>query len=261
DVDRRGARTAQVAVRAVLEVLVTGVGVDRGHETALDAELLVEDLRERREAVRGARGVRDDVVLRGVVVGVVHAHDERAVLVLARRGDDDLLGTVVEVRRGLRRVGEEAGRLDHDVGTELAPRKVRRVTLGKRADALAVDRDRLVVVGDLTLERAEHRVVLQQVRERLVVGQVVHRDDLDVRTQLQDRTKVVPADAAEAVDSDADGHNALLGARRTGVRRTVALMWRHAPRRALREFPPMSPSLYRRRLTTGTLVTRRDVRA
>src|SRR5690606_6882193 len=79
DVDRRGARTAQVAVGAVLEVLVARVRVDRGHEATLDAEGLVEDLREGREAVRGARGVRHDVLRRGVVVRVVDTHDEGAV--------------------------------------------------------------------------------------------------------------------------------------------------------------------------------------
>ena len=55
EVDRGGARAAQVLVRAVLEVLVGRVGVDRRHQAVLDADRLVDDLRERREAVRRAR--------------------------------------------------------------------------------------------------------------------------------------------------------------------------------------------------------------
>src|SRR5690606_16121782 len=149
-----------------------------------------------------------------------------------------------------------ARRLDDDVDTELAPGQVRRVTLGERADGLAVDRDRVVVVRDVTGDAAEHGVVLQQVRERLVVGQVVHCHDLDVGTRLQDRTQVVPADSAEAVDSDADGHNALLGARRLWGRRTVAVKWRHAPRRALGGIVPADVSiLYRSGHGAGTKVT------
>ena len=58
----RGAGATKVAVRAVLQVLVGGVGVNRGHESALDAEVVEEDLRQRREAVSGARCVGDDVV-------------------------------------------------------------------------------------------------------------------------------------------------------------------------------------------------------
>ncbi len=44
---RGGAGTAEVVVRAVLQVLVGRVGVDGGHEAALDAELVVEDLGQR----------------------------------------------------------------------------------------------------------------------------------------------------------------------------------------------------------------------
>ena len=60
DVQRGGAGPAQVLVRAVLQVLVLGVGVDRGHQTLLDADQVVEHLGHRGQAVGGARGVGDD---------------------------------------------------------------------------------------------------------------------------------------------------------------------------------------------------------
>ena len=74
---RRGARAPQVLVRQVEQVLVVRVGVDRRHPALDDAELLVEDLGDRREAVGRARRVGDDVVLRRVVLLVVDADDER----------------------------------------------------------------------------------------------------------------------------------------------------------------------------------------
>ena len=49
-------------------------------------------------------------------------------------------------------------------------------------------------------------VVLEQVRERLVVGEVVHRHDVEVRALRESRAEVVASDAAEAVDSDLDSH-------------------------------------------------------
>ena len=85
--------------------------------------------------------------LRGVVVAVVDAHHDREVLVLGRRRDDDLLRAAVDVRPGLGGVGEEAGRLDDDVGAELLPRQVRRVALLERPDLAAADDDVLVVVA------------------------------------------------------------------------------------------------------------------
>ena len=64
-VDRGGAGAAQVLVRQVEDLLVVRVRVDRRHEPLLDAvSSSCEHLRDRRDAVRRARGVRDDVVLR-----------------------------------------------------------------------------------------------------------------------------------------------------------------------------------------------------
>ncbi len=55
------------------------------------------------------------------------------------------------------------------------------------------------------LKRAEDRVVLQQMGQRLGVGDVVRRDDLDGRVAGR-RPENVAADAAESVDADLDAH-------------------------------------------------------
>ena len=87
-----------------------------------------------------------------------------------------------------------------------APGQIGGVTLRQHLDVLAVDDDALVIVGDLALEATRDRVVLQQVSEGLVVGEVVNGDDLDVRALLESSAEEVAADAAEAVDANAGGH-------------------------------------------------------
>jgi len=82
--------------------------------------------------------------------------------------------------------------------------------LGERLDRRAVDDDVVVVVLDGRVEAARDRVVLQQVGERLVVGEVVHCDDLEVGALGESGAEVVAADAAEAVDADLYGHRCLL---------------------------------------------------
>ena len=77
-VQRRRPRPPQVLVRPVLQVLIRRVGVDRGHQTPLDPRQVVEHLRQRRQAVRRARRVRDDL-LGAVVVAVVDPHHQREV--------------------------------------------------------------------------------------------------------------------------------------------------------------------------------------
>jgi hypothetical protein len=74
-----------------------------------------DDLDDGRQAVGGAAGVRDDVVLGGVVLVVVHAQHDGQVLVGGRSGDDDLLNGRAQVRLGLGAVGEVAGGLNDDL--------------------------------------------------------------------------------------------------------------------------------------------------
>ena len=116
------------------------------------------------------------------------------------------LAPAVEVLGGVGALGEEAGRLDHDVDAEVAPRQRGRVALGEHLDLVAVDDQGAVGDGDLARERAEDRVVLEQVPERPRVGDVVDGDDLDVRARLVRCAEDVAADAAEAVDPDAYSH-------------------------------------------------------
>ena len=73
-------------------------------------------------------------------------------------------------------------------------------------DLVAVDDE--AVVGELDRARVgpEDRVVAQQVRQRLVVGEVVDGDPLDVGLCRLGGAENVTADAAEAVDSNTYGH-------------------------------------------------------
>ena len=120
------------------------------------------------------------VCFAGSYMLVVDAHHDGDVLVLGRRRDDDLLGAAVDVRPGLGGVGEEAGRLDDDVGAEVAPGQLGRVALGEDLDVLPS-----TVISSssaVTSQRqpAQDGVVLEQVGQGRVVGQVVDGDDLDV---------------------------------------------------------------------------------
>ena len=141
-------------------------------------------------------------MVRGRVVGVVvDAEDERDVGIRRRRRDHHLLRARVEVLLRPFAVGEEPGRLEHDVDAELAPRKRGRVALGQHLDLDVAGADRAVADLDLLAERPERRVVVQQMRHGLRVAEVVRRDDLEVAAALQMRTEEVAADPAESVDA------------------------------------------------------------
>ena len=98
------------------------------------------------------------------------------------------------------RVREEARRLDHDVDLEVAPGQVRRIALRKPCQRGAVHLQRPAFDLDVTVEVPERRVVLQEVRHRRDVAEVVERDDLEVPAAVERSAKEVAADPAESVD-------------------------------------------------------------
>jgi len=128
------------------------------------------------------------------------------VLVLRGRGDDDLLRPAGDVRLRLGRVGEEPGGLEDDVGAEVTPGELRGVAFGEGLDQLVADLDAAVDDTDRPAEAAEDRVVLEQVGLGCVVTEVVERDHLDVGARCLNGTEEVAANAAEAVDTDANSH-------------------------------------------------------
>ncbi len=163
---------------------------------------------------------------------VVHAHDDGDVLVLGRRGDDDLLGARVKVRLGLRAVGEEAGGLDDDVDAQLAPGEVGGLALGEHLDRMAVGHE--AVLGDL--DRVEGApvdgIVLEQVGHRRNVAEVVHCHNLDLGI-VHHRAERQAADATESVNAYLDCHAYLLSDTRTKNCRNAPIIARAALLHAL----------------------------
>ena len=145
-----------------------------------------------------------------VVLIIVDTHDDGDVLVLGRSRDQDLLGTGLQMGLGLGGVREETSGLDDDIDTQLTPGKVCRILLRKSLDLLAANDDGVIVVRDLFGEASEDGVVFQEVGEGLVVSEVIDGNHLEFSAGCDKRAEVVAANAAEAVDSNLDGHFELI---------------------------------------------------
>jgi len=70
----------------------------------------------------------------------------------------------------------------------------------------AVDDERAAFDGDVALEAAVHRIVLEHVREVVRIEQVVDAHDLDVGKNPLLRAEHHAADATESIDPDLDSH-------------------------------------------------------
>src|SRR5438093_1041769 len=81
--------------------------------------------------------------------------------------------------------------------------------LGEHADRLPGDGEPVLVGAHVAREGPMDGVVLEQVREGLRVGDVVHGDELE-HALVEAGAEHVPPDAAEAIDADADRHGSSL---------------------------------------------------
>ena len=201
-----GAAAVQILVHRIQRRLVAGVGVDGGHIAALDAEQVVQHLGHRGQGVGRARAVgHDDVVGRqGLMVDL---EDDGLVGAVGRGRDQHALGPRLQVSRGLVLGGEDARAFQGDVHLQLGVRQVGRVALGRDFDLARANVDPVLAGRDGAGEAAVHRVIAEQVGVGLDRTQVVDRHDLDVLAAvLDDGAKDEAADAAEAVDGDANGH-------------------------------------------------------
>src|SRR5438552_2071688 len=100
-------------------------------------------------------------------------------------------------------VGEGSAALGHEPDAERLPGELGGVALGKDADRAPFDDEAVLLGADLLAKGPVHGIVLQQVRERLRVRDVVDRHELE-RLVAQAGAQNVPADASETVDPDAD---------------------------------------------------------
>ena len=142
DVDCSRAASSQItlSLRTVERHLVTGVCVNRGHDTAHDRCIIVECFRHRSEAVGRAACSGDDVVS-CFQSGVVDVVDDCGKVVACGSRDDDFACACVDVCLCFCFGGVETRAFQNDVHAEFAPGKFCSFCFCVDGDLLAVDDD------------------------------------------------------------------------------------------------------------------------
>jgi len=80
-----GPRPAEILMGQIQDLLVIGIGMDRGHETMANPKVLHDHLRDGRKTVGSAGRIADDRVLVRVVHLFVDAKYDRDIRILRRR--------------------------------------------------------------------------------------------------------------------------------------------------------------------------------
>ena len=72
--------------------------------------------------------------------------------------------------------GEQPGGFEHDINAQFFPRQIRRVALLQHLNFMATDDNIFVVVTDLAVELAVHRIPFEQMGQRMRVSEIVDRE-------------------------------------------------------------------------------------
>src|SRR5205085_9913992 len=103
-----------------------------------------------------------------------------------------LRGAQVQVRLRLGALGEQPGRLDHDVDGEVTPGQVAWILFGEDPHAGTVQLQGVALGPDRALEVAQDRVVLEQVRKGRRIRDVVDGDDLEIAAPKRGAIHIAP---------------------------------------------------------------------
>ena len=213
-VQRSSTGAAQILVRKIKDALVVGVAVYGRHRTFLDAERIVQNFDERRQTIGGAGSVRQNVVLGGVVLVVVHTQHDGDVFALSRGRDDDFFDGAAKVLFGVGGIGKPSGRFDDDLCAQAGPINFGRVFNRKNLDLLVADANAIAFGLNVFVELPKYGVILQQMGERPGVREVVRGYKFNLGV-MQARADNISPDTAKAVDTYLNWHMFLFyGARK-----------------------------------------------
>ena len=134
---------------------------------------------------------------------MIHAHHKDGGVVLGGGAHHHTLGTGIDVGAGCFIGEEEAGALQHVVGSHRSPVEIVGIALSGDANGLAIHHQLAVLHTHITLEAPMGGVVAEHVSQILHIDEVVDTHDL---RQDDGTAEGEATNPAKAVNTDADAH-------------------------------------------------------
>lgn len=135
--------------------------MDSSHKPLHEAELLIDNLDQGSDSVRGARCVGHHVRRAVVFLLVDPHHVHRGIS--GRSRDDDFFGSAAKMCFGFVDRREDAGGLDDVLGSSFVPGNAGGVFLGVELHLAPLDGERAFVLGDFVLEAAVGGIIFEHV--------------------------------------------------------------------------------------------------
>ena len=191
---------------AIHDFLGGGDSMDCGHESPHNAEVVIDDLGQRSQAVGGAGGVADD--LEGVAILLtVHTHHRHGGI--SRRGrEDDPLHPTCQVSSSLHGGGDPSG-LHSTLSTSISPFAVGGISLLEDGDGLSINDVCPILSLDCAVEFAMGEIITKHEDHVVEVNEVVTDGNNIYFSRVKSSPGDQASDMAKSVYSDL--HHCVLG--------------------------------------------------
>ncbi len=186
--------------------LIVRIRMNRRHKPAHDAEFFLNDLRDRRQAIRRAGRIGNNRVARRIVVRMIHADDERRIIVLSGRRDDDFLHAAVHVLHRFLMPFEFPRRLDDNLRPVIFPCERRRVAALEDMHAAPLNHEIIAVNLNVPIPAPVDGIVFQKIRRRLHTARIIDRDDVKFILPIPHIAENQPPDAPKPIDPNLRSH-------------------------------------------------------
>ena len=179
--------------------------MDRVHEPRLHPETIMQHLHHDSDTVSGTRSIRDNHMPLRIVETIIHPHHHREIRIPRRSRDQHLPGPRLQVLRGPRPVPEPPRSLDDQPDPQIPPGKPPGIRLIQHPELPPTHHDAVPLNLHRERQSAMDTVILQEMSHRLGIPPI-HRDEIEIETQLQGCPVRQPPRPAEPVYTHTDSH-------------------------------------------------------
>ncbi len=170
------------------------------HQAFDDAELVIENLGNRSQAVRGAGGIGDNFHV-GLIRLVVHAHHKHGCIIFNRSCDDHALGAGIKMALGHIFAEEESRGFDDVICADFAPLQIGGNFFSGHADLLAIDHKLSAFNLHIALKSTMRGIVFEHVCEIIHIHKIIDSNNLNIFASNRGSENKTP-DTAESIDTN-----------------------------------------------------------
>ncbi len=170
----------QIRVGKIENSLITGIGMDGGHKTTLNPEIIQDHLGYRSKTVGGTGCIGDHMMNGAVILILIYSHNKCFHISFGRSRDHDLTGPCTDMLLSAVTIPEQTGTLGNILYTSSFPWDIGGITMVGHQYSAAINGEAILITLHLTIINPHHRIIFQKVGEGSIICEIIDRGDLNI---------------------------------------------------------------------------------